>query len=45
MRVLFWYCDNFNWTPALKTLDSDLQRILEVRIKKLADDTFEGVPK
>ncbi len=21
MRILFWYCDNFNWTPAVKTLD------------------------
>lgn len=20
MRVLFWYCDNFTWNPALKTL-------------------------
>lgn len=20
MRVLFWYCDCFNWTPAIKTL-------------------------
>jgi hypothetical protein len=22
MRVLFWYCDRFDWTPAIKTLDS-----------------------
>jgi hypothetical protein len=21
MRVLFWYCQQFNWVPALKTLD------------------------
>lgn len=21
MRVLFWYCDQFNWTPAKKTLE------------------------
>jgi hypothetical protein len=21
MRVLFWYCDHFAWTPAIKTLD------------------------
>jgi len=21
MRVLFWYCDKFAWTPTLKTLD------------------------
>jgi hypothetical protein len=21
MRVLFWYCDRFAWTPAVKTLD------------------------
>ena len=21
MRILFWYCDHFNWTPAMKTLD------------------------
>jgi hypothetical protein len=21
MRVLFWYCDRFNWNPAMKTLD------------------------
>ena len=21
MRVLFWYCDRFDWTPAVKTLD------------------------
>ena len=21
MRVLFWYCDRFAWTPAIKTLD------------------------
>lgn len=21
MRVLFWYCDNFAWHPAMKTLD------------------------
>ena len=21
MRVLFWYCDCFDWTPALKTLE------------------------
>jgi len=21
MRVLFWYCDHFNWNPAMKTLD------------------------
>ena len=21
MRVLFWYCDHFNWTPAMKTLE------------------------
>jgi len=20
MRVLFWYCDRFDWTPAIKTL-------------------------
>ncbi len=20
MRVLFWYCDRFDWTPAMKTL-------------------------
>jgi len=20
MRVLFWYCDDFDWTPAIKTL-------------------------
>ena len=20
MRVLFWYCDHFDWTPAIKTL-------------------------
>ena len=22
MRVLFWYCDKFAWTPTLKTLES-----------------------
>ncbi len=21
MRVLFWYCDRFDWTPAMKTLE------------------------
>lgn len=21
MRVLFWYCDKFGWTPAIKTLE------------------------
>jgi len=21
MRVLFWYCNRFDWTPAVKTLD------------------------
>ncbi len=21
MRVLFWYCERFNWTPAMKTLE------------------------
>jgi hypothetical protein len=21
MRVLFWYCDRFEWNPAMKTLD------------------------
>lgn len=21
MRVLFWYCDKFTWTPTIKTLD------------------------
>jgi len=21
MRVLFWYCDKFAWTPTIKTLD------------------------
>jgi hypothetical protein len=21
MRILFWYCDHFDWTPAIKTLD------------------------
>ncbi len=21
MRVLFWYCDQFDWNPAMKTLD------------------------
>jgi hypothetical protein len=21
MRVLFWYCDRFEWTPSLKTLE------------------------
>ncbi|GBC60252.1 hypothetical protein DENIS_1203 [Desulfonema ishimotonii] len=21
MRVLFWYCDRFEWTPAMKTLE------------------------
>ncbi len=21
MRVMFWYCERFNWTPAMKTLD------------------------
>ncbi len=21
MRVLFWHCDNFDWTPAIKTLE------------------------
>ena len=20
MRILFWYCDHFDWTPAIKTL-------------------------
>ena len=22
MRILLWYCEKFNWTPAIKTLDS-----------------------
>lgn len=22
MRILLWYCDKFNWTPAIKTLDT-----------------------
>lgn len=22
MRVLFWYCDHFEWVPAMKTLES-----------------------
>jgi len=22
MRVLFWFCNNFNWTPAIKTLEN-----------------------
>ena len=22
MRVLFWYCDKFAWTPAIKTLEN-----------------------
>jgi len=22
MRVLFWYCDKFAWTPTIKTLDN-----------------------
>jgi len=22
MRVLFWYCEHFAWTPAIKTLES-----------------------
>ena len=22
MRVLFWYCDRFDWAPAIKTLES-----------------------
>ncbi len=21
MRILFWYCDRFSWTPAMKTLE------------------------
>lgn len=21
MRVMFWYCERFNWTPAIKTLE------------------------
>ena len=21
MRVLFWYCENFDWSPAMKTLE------------------------
>ena len=21
MRVLYWYCQRFEWTPAMKTLD------------------------
>ena len=21
MRVLFWYCDRFDWKPAMKTLE------------------------
>ncbi|ACN13904.1 ThrS1 [Desulforapulum autotrophicum HRM2] len=21
MRVLFWYCDNFDWNPAIKTIE------------------------
>lgn len=23
MRVLFWYCDRFAWTPTIKTLDKE----------------------
>lgn len=22
MRILLWYCDKFNWTPAIKTLEN-----------------------
>lgn len=22
MRVLFWYCDRFEWTPSIKTIDT-----------------------
>ncbi len=22
MRVLFWYCDKFAWTPTIKALDN-----------------------
>lgn len=22
MRVLFWYCDKFAWTPTIKTLEN-----------------------
>ena len=25
MRVLFWYCDRFDWTPAMKTLPDTLE--------------------
>jgi hypothetical protein len=33
VRVLFWYCDTFGWTPAMKTLDDAPDAGADVREK------------
>ena len=30
MRLLFWYCDRFAWTPAVKTLEDAPDAILRM---------------
>ena len=33
MRVLFWYCDRFAWSPAIKTLDDAPDAVSDVHEK------------
>lgn len=49
MRLLFWYCDKFSWTPAMKTLDSapeampgDYQEVLVAFVHVEAKDVLDG---
>ena len=49
MRILFWYCDKFAWTPAVKTLETaaeaekgDYQEVLVAFIHVEPKDVIEG---
>ena len=33
MKVLFWYCDHFAWTPAIKTLEDVPDQLAQSREK------------
>ncbi|MCW8930783.1 MAG: threonyl-tRNA synthetase editing domain-containing protein [Gammaproteobacteria bacterium] len=31
MRILLWYCEKFDWTPAIKTLDSEPELLIGIK--------------
>lgn len=49
MRILLWYCDNFAWTPAIKSLESapdsgpgNYQKVIVAFIHVESKDVLEG---